>query len=104
MEAKLPKVWQPDAATMNDFHQFLLKEGVPFTEAEFAENHDWLKQQLRREMYITAFGVDESTKIGVETDPIVLKAVDSLDQAKALQENARKLIVQRMQQQKANRR
>ncbi len=103
-EAKLPKGWEPDQAVMNDFHAFLLKEGVPFTEAEFAENHEWLKQQLRREMYITAFGVEESRKLGVETDPVVLKAVDSLDKAKSLQENARKMIVQRMQQQRTTRR
>jgi len=89
---------------MNDFHAFLLKEGVPFTEAEFAENHEWLKQQLRREMYITAFGVEDSRKLGVETDPVVLKALDSLDTAKSLQENARKMIVQRMQQQRTTRR
>ena len=55
-------------------------------------------------MYITAFGVEESRKLGVETDPVVLKAVDSLDKAKSLQENARKMIVQRMQQQKTTRR
>jgi carboxyl-terminal processing protease len=103
-EAKLPKGWEPDTATMNDFHAYLLKENVPFTEAEFAENHEWLKQQLRREMYITAFGVEDSRKLGVETDPVVLKAVDSLDKAKALQENARKMIVQRMQQQRTTRR
>ena len=55
-------------------------------------------------MYITAFGVEESRKLGVETDPIVLKAVDSLDKAKSLQENAKKMFVQRMQQQKTTRR
>jgi carboxyl-terminal processing protease len=103
-EAKLPKDWAPDTTVMNDFHQFLLKENVPFTEGEFAENQQWLKEQLRREMYITAFGVEESRKLGIETDPIVLKAVDSLDKAKSLQENAKKMIVQRMQQQKSTRR
>jgi carboxyl-terminal processing protease len=102
-DAKLPTGWTPDQAVMNDFHAYLMKEGVQFTEAEFAENQQWLKEQLRREMYITAFGVEDARKLGIETDPIVLKAVDSLDKAKSLQENARKLIVQRTQQQKNNR-
>jgi carboxyl-terminal processing protease len=102
-EAKLPKGWAPDATLMNEFHQYLLKENVPFTEAEYAENQQWVKDQLRREMYITAFGVDEARRLGIETDPLVLKAVDSLDKAKSLQENAKKLIVQRMQQQKSRR-
>jgi carboxyl-terminal processing protease len=73
-----PKGWAPDAALMNDFHQYLLKEGVQFTEGEYAENQQWVKEQLRREMYITAFGVEDARKLGIETDPIVLKAVDSL--------------------------
>src|SRR3954454_8613245 len=61
-EAKLPKGWEPDTTVMNDFHQFLLKESVPFTEADYAANQQWLKDQLRREMYLTAFGTEESRK------------------------------------------
>jgi carboxyl-terminal processing protease len=100
-DIKLPKNWEPDQNVMNEFHQFLLKQGAEFTEAEFAENHDWLKQQLKREMYITAFSVEESRRIAVESDPVVLKAVDSLPKARALQETARKQIVQRRMQQNA---
>ena len=47
-EAKLPAGWMPDQAMMNDFHQYLLKENVQFSEGEFAENQQWLKEQLRR--------------------------------------------------------
>jgi carboxyl-terminal processing protease len=94
-DIKLPKNWEPDQNVMNDFHQFLLKEGAQFTEAEFAENNEWLKQQLKREMYITAFSVEESRRIAVEADPLVLKAIDTLPKARSLQENARKQIVQR---------
>jgi carboxyl-terminal processing protease len=98
---KLPKGWAPDQNVMNEFHQFLLKEGAEFTEAEFAENNEWLKQELQREMYITAFGVDEARRLAVEHDPLVLKAIGSLPNAKNLQETARKMIVQRMQENKA---
>ncbi|MEN6601818.1 MAG: S41 family peptidase, partial [Bryobacteraceae bacterium] len=38
-DAKLPKGWDPDQNVDNDFHQFLLKEGVQFSETEYAENH-----------------------------------------------------------------
>lgn len=97
-DLKLPKDWNPDTTVMNDFHAYLLKENVPFTEADFAQNHDWLKQRLKREMLITAAGVEESRKYGVETDPIVIKAIDSIPKAQALKETARKMIVQRTQQ------
>lgn len=96
-DIKLPKNWAPDQKVMDEFHQFLLKNNVPFTEAEFTENTPWVKEQLQREMYITAFGVEESRKLAVNTDPLVLQAIDSIPKAQALQENARKIIAQRAQ-------
>ena len=71
---------------------------MQFTEAEYAENHEWVEQQLRREMYITAFSVEDARKLAVEFDPVVLKGVESLSKAKSLQETAKKMIVQRVQQ------
>jgi carboxyl-terminal processing protease len=94
-DIKLPKNWEPDQNVMNDFHAYLLKQGVKFTEAEFAENTKWIREQLRREMYITAFGVEESRKVAVDLDPLVLQALEVLPKAQALQENAKKTIAQR---------
>jgi carboxyl-terminal processing protease len=96
-DTKLPKGWEPDQNVDNDFHQFLLKEGLQFSEAEYTENHAWLKQQLRREIYITAFSVDDARRLSIETDPVMAKAIDALPKAKALLESAKKLIVQRTQ-------
>jgi carboxyl-terminal processing protease len=95
-EAKLPKTWEVDAATLNDFHDYLLKEGIEFTEAEFAQNTDWIKRLLKRELFITAFSMDESRKVDVQTDPMVEGAVESLPKARALMESAQKIIVQRL--------
>jgi len=94
-EAKLPAGWEPDQQVMNDFHQFLLKDKVEFTEAEWAENNDWLKQQVRRELYVTAFGLEEARKLAVDNDPMVQHALESMTKAKSLLDNAKKMIVQR---------
>ena len=80
---------------MNDFHAFLLKEGVQFSEADFAENNEWTKLQLKREMYLTAFGSEEARRLGVENDPVVLKGIESIPKAKELLEKAKKMIVER---------
>jgi carboxyl-terminal processing protease len=93
---KLPKGWEPDEKVVNDFHDFLLKNKADFTEAEFTADHEWVKQELKREMYITGFSVDESRRVAVEQDPEVQKAVDSLPKAKALVDNAKKMMVQRI--------
>jgi carboxyl-terminal processing protease len=98
-DAKLPKSWEPDETIVNDFHQFLLKDGVEFTEADFTENHQWIKEQLKREMYITAFSYEESQRVAKEQDPAVAKAVEALPKARALLDNAKKLLVQRVTQQ-----
>src|SRR5437868_3179903 len=70
-EAKLPKGWAPDEKVVTQFHDYLLSQGFKFTEAEFTQDHDWIKQNLQREMYITAFSLDESRRIAIETDPMV---------------------------------
>jgi carboxyl-terminal processing protease len=93
-ELKLTREWTPDAEMLNDFHGYLLKNNFQFTEAEFAENNDWLKTQLKRETFITAFSLDESLKFGVESDPLVQKAIEALPKAKALLDTSKKQMVQ----------
>jgi carboxyl-terminal processing protease len=96
-DGKLPKGWEPDANVLNDFHEYLLKQNMSFTEAEWTENRKWTEQQLKREMYATAFSYEDSQKVAVETDPMVAKAIDSMPAAKSLLEKSKKLIVQRLQ-------
>ncbi len=95
-DIKLPQNWKPDQTILTDFHDYLLKENYKFTEAEFAENNDWMKRYLRKEMYIAAFGSDEARRVTVETDPMVEKAIEALPKAKALLESARRVAVQRV--------
>jgi len=93
-DTKLARDWSPDNATMNDFHSFILKNNIKFTEAEFAEQQEWIKQQIKREALITAFSLDESLKYAIETDPAVLRAIDSLSKAQSLLDTAKKQMVQ----------
>ena len=93
---KIPKGWEPDNTVMTEFHDYLLKDGIQFTEAELAQDQAWVKRFLEREMYGTAFSSDESRIFDIQTDPVVLKAIDSLPKAKTLLDSAKKMIVQRM--------
>lgn len=98
---KIAKGWEPDMEFMTEFHKYLLDKGFQFAEAEFAENNSWMKRRLQSEVYVTAFSMEESRKFLVETDPMVLKAIDAMPKAKSLLENAKKMIVQRMNNSKA---
>ena len=95
-DPKLEKGWSPNNDVMNELHKFLLDSGIQFTEADFAKAHDWLKLQVKREFYITAFSVEDSRRLAVETDPVVLHGIAALPKARELLENAKKMIVQRM--------
>jgi carboxyl-terminal processing protease len=93
-DTKLSKEWSPDDAMMADFHAFILKAGMTFTEAEFAENHDWLRRELKREALITAVSLDESLHYAIEIDPEVIKAIDLIPKAQALLDSQKKQMVQ----------
>ena len=97
----LPKGWMPDAAFLEQFHDYLLQHGTTFAESEFVQDKDWITRYLAREMYITAFNINESDRVFAQTDPEVAKAVDAMPKANALLESTKKIIVERMNAQRA---
>ena len=98
-DASLPKGWDPDEKVVEAFHDFMLKNKMDFSEVDFTANHMWIKQELKREMYITAFSIEDSQRVSIEQDPAVLQGISSLPKAKALLDNAKKLLVERQTQQ-----
>ena len=51
--------------------------------------------------WITAFSIEDSQRVSIEQDPAVLQGISSLPKAKALLDNAKKLLVERVTQQPA---
>jgi carboxyl-terminal processing protease len=98
-DPRMPKGWEPGEDVVNQFHEYLMKNGFEFTEADFTANHQWVKEQLKREMYITAFSWEQSVRVNIQQDPEVARAVESMPKAITLLENAKKLLVQRVNQQ-----
>ena len=98
-DAHMLKGWEPDETIVNQFHEYLMKNAFEFTEADFTANHQWVKEQLKREMYITAFSFEQSERVTIQQDPEIAQAVEALPKAVSLLENAKKLLVQRVAQQ-----
>ena len=80
---------------MQDFRKFLDSQQIAFTEAELAENNDWIRSNIKAELFVNEFGSQEGLKVHAETDPAVQKALDLLPKAKELADNAKKTIAQR---------
>lgn len=92
---KVTQSFEVDEAVMQDFRKFLDEEKVPFTEGELLENHEWLRSNIKSELFVDSFGQEEGLKVRAETDPEVMKALELLPQARALADNARKVIAER---------
>ncbi len=80
---------------MKMFRAYLDKEKVPYTEDEIEQNLGWIKREIRKEAIISVFGLTEGAKVDLEDDVQLQKAIETLPQARALYENARKIIAQR---------
>ena len=89
------KQFQVDDAVMQEFRKYLDDQKITFTEAELAENNDWIRGNIKAELFINEFGQQEGMKVHAETDPEVQKGLDLLPQAKQLADNAKHIIAQR---------
>src|SRR2546421_2323043 len=90
-----PKKFEVDDAVMQDFRKFLDEEKVPYTEADLLQNADFIRSSIKSEIFVDAFGQEEGLKVRAETDPEVIKGLELLPQAKALAENARRVVAER---------
>jgi carboxyl-terminal processing protease len=85
-----------DESVMAAFKAYLKKRDVAFTDQDIADNLDWIKLQIKREVFTSVFGLEEGFKVEAENDPEVTKALELLPQARALYEKARTIVAQRM--------
>jgi len=88
------KSFEVDEAVLRDFTKSLDEAGVPYTQAELLDNNDWIRAGIKTEIFVDAFGQDEGMKVRAESDPEVVKGLELLPQAKALADNARKIIAE----------
>jgi carboxyl-terminal processing protease len=88
---------------MNLFRRYLDKQNIRYTEPDIAENLTWIKHKIKKEVLTSVFGLPEGYKVELEDDPQVQKAIESIPQARALYENARKTIAQRTASQNTRR-
>jgi carboxyl-terminal processing protease len=92
---RISKNFDVDENVMQEFRKSLDADKVPYTEAELAQNTEWIHSNIKSEIFVDAFGQDEGLKVKAETDPEVIKALDLLPQARQLAENAKKVIAER---------
>jgi carboxyl-terminal processing protease len=88
------KGFEVDDALMQEFRKSLDEASITYTAADFVDNNEWLRSNIKAEIFVDAFGQDEGMKVRAETDPEILKGLDLLPQAKALADNAKKIVAE----------
>jgi carboxyl-terminal processing protease len=91
----VPQGWQPEDAVVDRFKEFLKSKQVNFTDAEFDQNRDWVRRQIRWEFYYRAFDKNAAERAKWADDPEVLKAIESLPKAQNLLSTAQKVYALR---------
>jgi carboxyl-terminal processing protease len=92
---KVSPSFEVDEVILQEFRKFLDQEKIAFTEAELLENNDWLRANIKSEIFIDSFGQEEGLKVRAQTDPDVIKALELMPQARALADNARRVVAER---------
>jgi carboxyl-terminal processing protease len=91
----IDKNFEVTDAVMQDFRKFLDEQKVPYTEADMKDGNDWIRANIKSEIFIAEFGQEEGLKVRAENDKQVLAALGQLTKAKELADNARKVLAQR---------
>ncbi|MGA2268163.1 MAG: S41 family peptidase [Bryobacteraceae bacterium] len=91
----LPDGWIPDDQTLERFASYLRSQQIAFTDAEFAANRDWMRDQIRYELYFRAFDKKTADRAAFQGDREVQRAVESLPKAQALLQQAQRVLARR---------
>ncbi len=94
---QVAKNFEADDQVLHEFRKFLADEKSPYTENDLAQNMEWLRSNIKSEIFVDSFGQGEGLKVRAEADPQVQKALELLPQAKQLADNAKKVIAEKTQ-------
>jgi carboxyl-terminal processing protease len=85
----IPKDFVVDDAMLQQFKDFLKANQVDYTDAGVAGVADWIKANIKAELFTTQFGQLEGLKVRAQADPEVNKAMTFLPEAMALEDRDR---------------
>ena len=93
----IPKDFEVNDAVLDEFKQFLAKEKIPFSDVDMAANRDYVINHIHIQLVGSIFGENEADKISISNDPLVLKALEDMPQAKELMAKAKRYVASKMQ-------
>jgi carboxyl-terminal processing protease len=92
---EVTKDYQVDDSVISLLKTYLTQQHIEVTDQQIQDNLPWLKWQIKREVFTTVFGLNDGYRVALENDPQLVKAEESMPQARALYASARKIVAQR---------
>jgi carboxyl-terminal processing protease len=93
----IDKNFQVEDTVLSEFRKFLDSQKIEFSEKDLMDTNDWLRANIKAEIFTSEFGQEQGQRVRAEADPQVLKALDFLPKAKELADNAHRVIAERNQ-------
>jgi carboxyl-terminal processing protease len=91
------KNFQVDDAVLGEFKKYLTSQDVDWTDADINGVSDWVKAQIKKDIFTIQFGQLTGLRTIAEWDPTVQKALTYMPEAQALEDNAHKVLAEKAQ-------
>ncbi len=89
------KDFQVDDNVLTEFKQFLSSQEITYSDQDLNAVMDWLKANIKAEIFTTQFGQVEGLKVRAAWDPMVNQALTYIPQATTLEQTAEKADAQK---------
>jgi len=83
------KDFEVDDTVMQQFKDLLKTNQIDYNDGDIARVNDWVKMNIKRELFISQFGQLEGLKVATDWDPQVAKAITFLPEAQTLQDHSK---------------
>lgn len=78
-----------DDAILQQFKDYLKANQIDYTDSDIAGVQDWVKSNIKADLFTSQFGQLEGLKVRAEADPQIAKAVTFLPEALALEDRGK---------------
>jgi carboxyl-terminal processing protease len=75
-----------DDATLQQFKDFLKANQIDYKDADLVSSMDWVKSNIKAELFTSQFGQLEGLKVRAQADPEIGKAESFMPEAMALED------------------
>ena len=93
----IPPDFDVTGAVLDEFKQFLAKQKISLSDQDLAANLEYVKNHIRIQLVRSIFGENEAQKIEATNDPVILKGLADMPQARELVANAKRYVASKAQ-------